>query len=628
MVLSREVAVALLESGQEALILSALSNPETFDQSFLTPDTNAPQFDAAAEFFSILESTKHPNVPSLHAVSSAIAHTLPKPYPSHPSAVGWAPPNSPPPSLHHLHLLLACPLLLEPEFHETVCLALFAALARQHPDQRHAFINSLTHLTTDEMAQRATTIHHWLAIELNNEPHPLPIALACQAMQLLFEANQISEAVSVTLFHDECINQSIDVNAHFRTFRNNLGLEAPQREFTYCDFPFLLDTDVKSRLMQHESEIQMSQQFEQAFFRLLFAGGVGSYPFMTLNVRRNRLIHDTITQLHSMADNELKKPLQVSFVGEEAVDAGGVRKEFFQIVMEELFDLKYGMFTLNEQTNTFWFNRNSFDAEEFELVGSLLGIAIYNSIILDLHFPMPVYKILLGHPLRLNDLLPVDPALHSTLVNVLQASEEECASLGLSFEVSFEHFGESVTEPLKPDGGDIAVDITNRQEFVDLYVQYALEKSIETQVRAFKKGFIKVCGGYCLKMFAAEELELLICGSKELDFRALEASCQYDGGFTAESVSVKQFWEVVHGFNRDQKKALLFFCTGSDRAPIKGLGNLAQGFTISRNGPDSDRLPTCHTCFNHLLLPEYSSKEKLERFLLTAIQNSKGFGLK
>lgn len=28
-------------------------------------------------------------------------------------------------------------------------------------------------------------------------------------------------------------------------------------------------------------------------------------------------------------------------------------------------------------------------------------------------------------------------------------------------------------------------------------------------------------------------------------------------------------------------------------------------FIISRNGPDSDRLPTAHTCFNHLLLPEY-----------------------
>ena len=48
---------------------------------------------------------------------------------------------------------------------------------------------------------------------------------------------------------------------------------------------------------------------------------------------------------------------------------------------------------------------------------------------------------------------------------------------------------------------------------------------------------------------------------------------------------------------------------------------------IARNGPDSDKLPTAHTCFNVLLLPEYSSKQKLKEKLLKAIQFSSGFGL-
>ena len=63
-------------------------------------------------------------------------------------------------------------------------------------------------------------------------------------------------------------------------------------------------------------------------------------------------------------------------------------------------------------------------------------------------------------------------------------------------------------------------------------------------------------------------------------------------------------WDIVHEvFNDAKRRRLLFFVTGSDRAPIKGLGALA--LTVSRNGPDSPRLPTAHTCFNHLLLPEY-----------------------
>ncbi len=65
------------------------------------------------------------------------------------------------------------------------------------------------------------------------------------------------------------------------------------------------------------------------------------------------------------------------------------------------------------------------------------------------------------------------------------------------------------------------------------------------------------------------------------------------------------FWEVVHGFTEAQKKRLLMFVTGSDRVPIKGLASLQPPFVISRNGPASDRLPTAHTCFNHLLLPNY-----------------------
>ena len=39
------------------------------------------------------------------------------------------------------------------------------------------------------------------------------------------------------------------------------------------------------------------------------------------------------------------------------------------------------------------------------------------------------------------------------------------------------------------------------------------------------------------------------------------------------------------------------------------------------------RLPTAHTCFNALLLCEYSSKDKLRERLTTAINNGKGFGM-
>lgn len=51
----------------------------------------------------------------------------------------------------------------------------------------------------------------------------------------------------------------------------------------------------------------------------------------------------------------LFSPTQVIFVGEEAVDAGGVRKEFFLLIMRELLDPKYGMFRYYEESRLIWF---------------------------------------------------------------------------------------------------------------------------------------------------------------------------------------------------------------------------------------------------------------------------------
>jgi hypothetical protein len=48
---------------------------------------------------------------------------------------------------------------------------------------------------------------------------------------------------------------------------------------------------------------------------------------------------------------------------------------------------------------------------------------------------------------------------------------------------------------------------------------------------------------------------------------------------------------------------------------------------IQRDGPDSNKLPTSHTCFNTLLLPEYASQEKMADRLRLAILNAEGFGL-
>lgn len=48
----------------------------------------------------------------------------------------------------------------------------------------------------------------------------------------------------------------------------------------------------------------------------------------------------------------------------------------------------------------------------------------------------------------------------------------------------------------------------------------------------------------------------------------------------------------------------LKFLTGSDWSPLRGLSDIKM--TITKNG-DGPHLPAAHTCFNHLLIPDYKN---------------------
>lgn len=59
-----------------------------------------------------------------------------------------------------------------------------------------------------------------------------------------------------------------------------------------------------------------------------------------------------------MLVQDLKKPLKVKFVGggEQGLDLGGLQKEFFQLIIEQIFDPRKTMFTYSTETRNFWIN--------------------------------------------------------------------------------------------------------------------------------------------------------------------------------------------------------------------------------------------------------------------------------
>jgi hypothetical protein len=87
------------------------------------------------------------------------------------------------------------------------------------------------------------------------------------------------------------------------------------------------------------------------------------------------------------------------------MDQGGVQKEFFQVLMNMLLDPSYGMFTYEEETRFAWINGASLESEtKFELVGIVVGLALYNGVILGVQFPGLLYKKLLDEEPNLEDI--------------------------------------------------------------------------------------------------------------------------------------------------------------------------------------------------------------------------------
>lgn len=196
----------------------------------------------------------------------------------------------------------------------------------------------------------------------------------------------------------------------------------------------------------------------------------------------------------------------------------------------------------------------------------------------------------------------------------------------LSFSVDSDFFGETVSHDLIPNGSNIPVTEDNRQQYVDMYTRFILKDSVLCQILAFVEGFRLIANmeGF-LQHVNCYELERIVCGDPNMKIEDLQKVSKYEGGYAADTQIVQWFWDIVNEMDIKEQRLLLLFSTGTDRIPVGGVQNLE--FVIQRASDDSDQLPTSHTCFNVLLLPEYSSKEKLKEKLLTAIRNCEGFGL-
>ena len=501
------------------------------------------------------------------------------------------------PHLRALFLVSECPAFLDPEHSDTYKLHT-RALAAVRGECRDTLVAWYATYSSERLSTALSRVQQYITVRWYTMSRLEDVTGAVEVVGLIHAANARHAALDlphlpVDAFYNDAANAELDLRSDYRNWKAPASASA----FSFAAHPYILDPASKARLLQIDATQSMHRELQSAYIQSFFTR---TSPYLVLRVHRANLIQDTLRQLSTQSADDYHKPLKVVFIGEQGIDEGGVRKEFFQLLIAQLFDPAYGMFTVDDETRTFHFNPLSLESTlEFELIGIVLGLALYNSIILDVRFPFAVYKKLLGVKVGWADLVRYNPSLARGLKK-LDEDDSGCVEevYAQTFTVDVDVFGEKKTEELKEGGKDIPLTSDNRHEYIQLYVDWLLNRSIHRQFTAFKKGFDLCVPPASLALFVPEELELLICGSPVLDFVALRAGTVYDDGYTAGSEVVVWFWELLDEFDEGKKKRLLQFCTGSDRVPIRGLQSM--GFVISKNGPDSDLLPTSHTWYTTL----------------------------
>ncbi|KPI40792.1 E3 ubiquitin-protein ligase TOM1-like protein [Cyphellophora attinorum] len=349
-------------------------------------------------------------------------------------------------------------------------------------------------------------------------------------------------------------------------------------------------------------------------------------PPLQLNIRRDQVFQDSYKALYFKSPDEMKYgKLNIRFNGEEGVDAGGVTREWFQVLARGIFNPDWALWQpVASDKTTFHPNSLSWINGEhlvyFKFIGRIIGKALHESRVLDCHFSRAVYKRMLGKQPNLKDLESMDLDYYKSLCWILENDITDIITE--DFSVVEEQFGEEKIVDLIPDGRNIPVTEDNKRDYVQKLVEYRLTGSVSEQLENFVKGFHDIIPSELVSIFDEQELELLISGLPEIDVDDWKANTEYHN-YNANSPQVTWFWRIVRSMSNEERAKLLQFITGTSKVPLNGFKDLEgmQGttrFSIHRE-PNLHRLPTSHTCFNQLDLPAYDNQESLKTSLMKAI---------
>eukprot|EP00794_Sanderia_malayensis_P020096 gene20096-22066_t len=360
----------------------------------------------------------------------------------------------------------------------------------------------------------------------------------------------------------------------------------------------------------------------------------------TISVKRESLLHDSMKATKHFSDSDWGKKFSIVFVGEPGLDYGGLKREWFQLNCDTLFNCKNKIFhKLGKDDPQSLIHPNPFRPEEFktlkyyEFAGKMIGkilidCALNNGQCVRARFSRSFLSQILGFGVSWKHFETDDKDFFKTKVNYILKNDVEDLELTFTEDVYDDNQVFVKTVDLKPNGSQIPVTNENKMKYLQHVAEYRLVNRVKDEIAAFLKGLNSLVPDKLLSLFDENELELLICGTDNISVTDLQNNfVKCGGGGTSFEKVLVWFWEILETFNQEELSRLIQFTTGCSQLPPGGFKDLFPKFQISAF-PGLDALPSAHTCFNMLCLPNYSSKDEFQKLLIIGLnEGSEGFGL-
>ncbi|XP_026733198.1 apoptosis-resistant E3 ubiquitin protein ligase 1 isoform X2 [Trichoplusia ni] len=384
---------------------------------------------------------------------------------------------------------------------------------------------------------------------------------------------------------------------------------------------------------------------KQEFFYSEIRKAHARHPHEKLAIRvlRSELLRSSLKATRHFTVQDWCKNFDVTFQGEQGVDWGGVRREWFSLLCAQLFDAKFGLFVSFHDSPTGLVHPNPdrpphLKLKHFELAGKLVGKCLYESALGGSYRQLVRARLtrsflaqIIGLRVHYKYFEQDDPELYlSKIKYVLETdldSGDSVPELYFADDV-YDARGHLVeTHDLVPNGATIRVRNSSKVSYLDLLAQWRLAARVRPETDAFLRGLTLLVPDNLLAIFDENELELLVCGTGEVSVSDWRAHALVSGSGRDWERLLGWFWAALANFSTEERARLLQFTTGCSQLPPGGFQELNPRFQITA-APNFGALPTAHTCFNQLCLPDYDSYEQLVHALLWAInEGGEGFGM-